>query len=790
MATAQAARWPHASPRLAAFIVILCASVGAVALSATRAAASAVAPSPVLTPWLSSESYPNGPRFDPRLDASVVLWRAGLSLEEVFAGVLEQTGVEVAFWPPGDENERLRVTLFLNASDPPTLREIMAQLAWVTDCSFATEETGNREAPYRYYLLSTSVGDTAPARLEGDREAALATLREAWEERAPRREEVADRLDEYIAALDLSMEELFTRYEGVDDHLLAAMVDPPRRASVEFLASLDDGSRDSLLDNGVLPYTWEELTGDQQGALQSCLRAPMFGFGQRGRREQDGRERSWTGADVAQVQVFGLSYGSPMIAAQLNPSDMETRGRRPRFLVSPMLDLVGGRDLAPDEITALRRARGEQVSSENERSLFREWNEARRGEMRSQRQERTRRQAEERFAEELGLSAAVEDTLSSLRLPVEDDTSYALWQIQEAVALATGLQVVSDCFYQPARSLRAEADSLYPGEDISMTGLLALRLSAISTEDARGLRWMLADDHRAGWEWRDAGSFLRFRSRARDLWRAALLQPAALAYLDSWLEPHVARAVGADGAAAKANVVLDAQWTSALAAGLTDLQFAQGGKLICGDPRDKETAYRQTLREAILGALYAASDTLRALASLSESQWEQLRDAGLRVAHDLTPDQKEAFNLEPRVGEVVAGAGRGPGGRGRRGPRLGPGGRRGARPGTGGPGGFGPGGLRLEDDREMARLVMKLRAESPYPPRADRRPESGEEGGEQGERFGGRRWGRGPVEENDWLGFWVGDELRGARRLPRRLSVPLAPPGPLPLLVPGSADGD
>ncbi|MBN1460390.1 MAG: hypothetical protein JXA57_12705, partial [Armatimonadetes bacterium] len=238
-------------------------------------------------------------------------------------------------------------------------------------------------------------------------------------------------------------------------------------------------------------------------------------------------------------------------------------------------------------------------------------------------------------------------------------------------------------------------------------------------------------------------------------------------------------------------LALNAERTSALVAGLTDLQLAHGGKLICGDPLDTQTAYRQDLRATILASLYPVSDALRALHRLSESQWQLLRGAGLRVTYDLTPDQREAFNLEPRVRDASAEEGRAPGGRARRGREFGPGGRGGGARGPVGPGGFGPNRLRLDDDRELSRLVMRLTGETPYPPRGQRGRGPGENE-EEGPRppGGDRGWGRQRAAESDWLSFWVDGELRGAVPLPRRLSIQLAVPRPSPLLAPTAATED
>nr|NIN64343.1 hypothetical protein [Anaerolineae bacterium]NIN94628.1 hypothetical protein [Anaerolineae bacterium]NIQ77691.1 hypothetical protein [Anaerolineae bacterium] len=81
-----------------------------------------------MSQWEPGESYQGGSDYDSRLDHSVQFWVAGASLATVFADIERQTGVRLGFLPEGDENTRVRVHLFLNRQDPPTLREFMAQL--------------------------------------------------------------------------------------------------------------------------------------------------------------------------------------------------------------------------------------------------------------------------------------------------------------------------------------------------------------------------------------------------------------------------------------------------------------------------------------------------------------------------------------------------------------------------------------------------------------------------------------------------------------------------------------
>ena len=750
---------------LALTLALIGACVATLVLVAAPAAPTAeTATQPALIPWLPGDSYPGGSRFDLRLNQTVRFWRAGLTLDEVFAGLTEQTGVALAFYPPGDDNPRLRVNLYLNPDDPPSLRDIVSQLMWTTDCALASEETGDPSAPYRYYLLSTSIAGAAESRLSQDWQSAMDSFRSEWESRAPSRDQIVSKLDEYRQALSLSQNQLIAAYYGVDDHLLAALLDPAGRASASFVTGLDLDNLNTLLDGEPLALDWTELSPAQRSDLQSGLRVPDWGRGPR-----RGREIDWSQIQPDEITIGGLSWGGAIISAQLPPSEDEPaggrgpRGRRGRFLASPMLNLTGEGDLFPDEAITIRRALGETITDDQANDLRREWFEARRDEGRQQWEDRTREAAQVTIATKSNLSSSAEALLSALSLYLDPDAPLALWQVQQAVASASGINIVSDAFYQPSRTLTRARQFVYPDHQGDLSALQLLHLSALTTEDVGRLAFSAVEDSSAGWEWQDAGTFLRFRSRARDLWRAAMLPPDTSAWLDEWLDPLLEHATGG-----RVDVTLDPQYTSLFADSLTDIRLQHGGKLICGDPSDPTAAARTALRSDVLSTLFRHATTFRALASLSDSQWTELRGPGLHVAYDLSQEQRIALGLAPAPEDPSAP--RMPAFRGRAGRPFG-GGRRG-RGGFGGPGRRGPG---LLDDQETTRALLTL--EDERPPRPDRglgREGRGrQDNANQGPPEGRGRWRR--PTDSDYLTLRVDGEVRSSYLLPHIITIQLTP---------------
>jgi len=651
----------------------------------------------------------------------------------------------------------------------------MAQLAWVSGCTFAYEEGDESGEPWTYYLLSTSVAGGAEQRLEESRAEAMAAWQQQGEAFAPSKAAIADGIAEYERALGLSDRRLIALYSGVNDRLLVTMLDPPRRAAAEFALGLDAESRQRMLDGEGVTLEWDSLSAAQQAALEASLGSG--GWGGRGRR-RGGAPGDWDGRVPTEVYVGGLDRGALMVSGVLEedvpesgvPDDaVQDSGRRgPRYVMAPVLMLAGDMELMPDERVALRRALGETISEEDARALQREWNEARRAEMQEQGRERTRDALETRLAEQRPLSAQAEETLSSFTLPLDDSTPYALWQVQEAVAAASGMHVISDCFSQPSRRLSRSREALYGEEQPEMTGLVALRLSALSVGDPRMLVWSVQGDQGAGWEWYDSGQFLRFRSFARDLWRASMLSPGLSGLLDGWLTPHVETATQSEAAGIAVDVELDLVSIAKLAAALSDRQIQQGADLMYGDPTDRAASYRQALRAGVLRSMSWTTDMLRVLATLGDSQWQQLRGSGLRLGYDLTPDQRALLGV-PEAEEAEAAGAVGPFG-GRRGGGRQPGG--GMRGGRGGRGFWG--------GPEMRGGVMRLTAEAPTD---DRRGGRGGMRGGGGMGGGGAGWMRGSprieVKESHYLTFWSGDEVQATRSIPRVITVHLGTPEPV-----------
>ena len=160
--------------------------------------------------WLPTESHPGGAQYDPRLDRQVSFWGAGIVLPDVFGSIKTQTGVEIGFWPPGDENERVRVNLFLNPEDPPALRDLMAQLSWVLGCAFSYERA--EEADPRYCLLSTNIRFGVKRRLRAEQEEAERRRAAVmWRRQAELREQTAEKLEELQDGLALSREDAVER---------------------------------------------------------------------------------------------------------------------------------------------------------------------------------------------------------------------------------------------------------------------------------------------------------------------------------------------------------------------------------------------------------------------------------------------------------------------------------------------------------------------------------------------------------------------------------------------------
>ena len=627
-----------------------CGARPAAALSDAPVSPTAVAPeSPEMVQWLPWESWPGGRQYDPRLDKEVRFWGAGMPLREVFAGVQDQTGVEIGFWPPGDGTERVCVNLYLNPEKPPTLRELMAQLTWVMDCTFGCS---GESAETRYALVRKSL---AADPIEDLKQHAR-HVREQREQycRQIAREmyrEVLSRLDQFEEALALAPEVVASRYAGSDDLLVLAMSSPEMRAAVQFLGSLperdltsaprsfhlDYAVSDSAWACRVFTRDWKYMSPEQRALLRTTLEPTL----ERSRREWNARvppeyrcpEVVWTDDLDLRVEVNFTDVGGFRFGAYVTDQESAYYARG-LGADGPFLAVVPPPDagmLAGDTTIALRRAAGEHVAAEDEYWIQDAFKTA------LQRRE-LRRETQRRLAEQEHLSATGSQVLGSLPLPLDLHEPYALWQIQEAVAARTGLHVVSDCLCQLPRRLDQAAEVLYTEEPPELTALTVLRLSCTGLEG----REAFADAFPAprsspGWEWGDAGTFLRFRSAERDLWRAGFLPDDMLATVDEWLAPYLPQIPEAVDSRQEITVPVDLREMGRWAGRLTEPQRRWGGVLIYDDPASPLNACRNAFREHVFIDIAIEGDLLAQLAMLRQDQWERLGGEGMRWGTDFSP---------------------------------------------------------------------------------------------------------------------------------------------------------
>ncbi len=578
-----------------------------------------------------------------------------MPLREVFNAMEAQTGVHLDFSPPDDDNARICVAAYLNRADPPTLREVMAQLMWVTDCrfTFTIDESGRPS----YSLLGTSVGRDVSEELRKESvaqmQAAEAESARYAEQQGARRALLRAKLGEYREALRLSRRELAARYRSrfestpgnrADGMLLLNMLEPSRRAATEFICELPDEDLKRLFDDGKVVREWGEWSAEQRALLERG-----FPFD---------RKLLAEGPVLVEVEEFGHGIGLSVCGkARVN-----------------RLGHVDGQALAPghhtiavdwpnnlqdDEWVAISRALGEVRTREQEDALRRKFNEARRQHAAEYKQKWL---AE--LALEGDLSPAGQARLSSVELAFERFESLEQWQVLELVAQASGMNVISDCFYPSEHRVGTEPvedEEMWTGpRTCQVTALHALRV--VCKPYPRDRRRHLVTDREGklsedylslgefvGWEWGDAGSFLRFRSVGRDVWRGSLLPPEVVAALDAVID----RSLPEDTSGVKPGDMVrvslslrELRGYVRLISGLRPLQKYVGGRLNYEDPSDPTCHLRQQLREAMVRTLRADNSwSLYAfLASLTDSQFAEVQAEGLRWGPDLSDEQRASLS--------------------------------------------------------------------------------------------------------------------------------------------------
>jgi len=603
--------------------------------------------------WLPSESYEGGAQGDARLDMAVRLWTAGMPLQTVFEAVRAQTGVEIGCRPRGDDDERVCITAYLNPADPPSLRGLMAQLMWVTECDFAWMPGEADAGEPSYSLLSTDKGLGALERLREESLGRRAAI-QGRDEREFWRPRVAAKVEEYRQALALSPRELGVRYrsrasfrpeDDVHGMLLLNMLDPSWRAATELICGLPEDDLRAVLDGGQIAREWEQWSADEQELLR---RACVF--------EEEAFEKGPVVVCIGSAlsHLYIQAYENAKVGSE-GHVDGENLGSRWTAAAS------WPNRVQDEEWVAISRHLGEVRTATQEDALRRRFEEARRAREADYKQE-----WQDTLALEGALSPEGEAILASAKLEFARFRGYAHWQILELVAHETGSHVLSDCFYQPMSYIQTEPvedDEFWEGElTCRVTALDALRqgcmpyprLHAITGREGEVIARAIEARNYAGWEWGDAGSFLRFRSVRRDLWRGGMLPREAAARIDEAIEPFLPDARGRLEPGDIVRVALDlaAIWELAkMMRDLTPLQTRLGGALCYEDPSDEIGSLRQGLRSRMVEVLSGSDwNTVgyRFVGSLSQRQLERIRGEGLSWGGDLTEEQRAPLRMLPR----------------------------------------------------------------------------------------------------------------------------------------------
>jgi len=579
-------------------------------------------------PWLPSASYQSRRQYDPRLDRPVHLWGAGMLLADVFDSIESQTEVVISCSPPGNENERVPVSMFLNQEDPPTLRAVLAQLSWVLECDFSCE---GEEGQQTYLLMHTSIGDGAAARLQ-----------RKSDERIQARLEIPDRLKAKLAevqeGLKFSREEAIQRYRGKDDALLLTLLDPQRRAAAQV----------------VCRHT--ETVGRFPESFQRVLRQRSFA----------GSIAPWgdgffdlSPEDLADLMTaFGVSMEEMSSTGHINiETGLESAPRKNRGWVNLVCNQGVGEDMvphvwtvaavggdqimSPEDQLALRRLLGETFS-ESQAERFLEQCKRDNAATWAERQKRLREAANP-------LSAEAQQRLSAAEVPLAEGREYLPWAVQEEIAKATGLNVIADalCWME----VRTDSPDQPAATGSAAAALEALWHPSVGLVELRGPLW----------EWGDAGTFLRFRAADREVWRAAAAAPTLIEQIDGLLVRSVASAQAERRRVIDAAIPLQPKELCYLFGSLTELQHTYGRYRNYGDPSDARNLARHAFLAAALQS--AKAGALRFGGSLTSNQWRQLREGGLTSPDDLTDAQlsllAEMLSPSPvdletlRDGEVV-----------------------------------------------------------------------------------------------------------------------------------------
>ena len=392
------------------------------------------------------------------------------------------------------------MNLFLNPEHPPTLRALMVQLAWVTDGSFSyvTNTADGKEVRSYYFELPAPAG-------EGD--ASLRRLdQEAEELRQFHLQQIQEKMHAEIEtlkeALTLSREEVIARYRGADDYLLLTLLDPELRGAAEFSVGrgIDSPPMITIVDsrNTSAPSPYPTMIASYLSPVPPEEKAKL--------RAAFGAYKAWftegVGYDI-------MRYPDGRVALKLNRGGTQILSDgRVGSETSPERVVIDVREnvaLEPENVVKLRRLLGESVSDDEVDRL--------------KAAAKAAQPATSRLTEAgASLSSRTVQELVSLPLPLAAGRPYALWEVQEAVAKASGLDVISDGFWQAGFRLPvAEGERLPAGPAVSA-------LVEACSAPGRVPHPCGKDTVKPSWEWSDVRSLLALSQRGS---RGAAGEPAA-----------------------------------------------------------------------------------------------------------------------------------------------------------------------------------------------------------------------------------------------------------------------
>ena len=434
----------------------------------------------------------------------------------------------------------------------------------------------------------------------------------------------------------MSREEALRQFRGTDDLMLLALANPKRQTEARFLLSLSDRDVEELRSNPTIIRPLSSFSAEQRAWLREGMDLEQLAKVTEALRaagaQTDAHWDDWDWVEKTDPKVWISTARPTGFRVDLMVATGEEIPRAPGYMVDlPFLELIPdlwtGEPLSLDAILETKELTGETVSKEERKRLADECKQ------RMQTWER-RARVEHHPGWRPELSADTEALLSSTRLPITAEKEYAFWQVQEAVAAESGMNVLSDCFCQPVCSVKPVLDLIYPDGAPDLNALLVLGARAVANTP----RLLSRDRLRLpGWEWGDAGTFLRFRSSERDKWRGGFWTAEDLARVDGWLDPSLPADASPDRLAAL-DVPLDPRACAWTVTHLGKPQLKWGYLPIYGDPTDTRNAYRHAFREKLFNLL---SDDMNQgcdlIADLNDDLWNRAQGEGLRWGSDFSP---------------------------------------------------------------------------------------------------------------------------------------------------------